>query len=183
MRSRQMLVHAIHPQAYFPYAQASMLQQSHMLQQRQQQPQPGEGQPPQEALIAQLLQAGLLNGLQPQEIRIDGLPPEAVGPVALALANLRQRRGVPPQQQGAAAGGGEHQVADDGQQRPPQRLRVININLRFSIRTLLQLLVFAVVAYQVRLAPRSSLNLNSLTQHYKSIRLSQSFQFPVPQPR
>ena len=122
-----------------------MLQQSQQVQPPHQQ---GEGQLP-PGLIAQLLQAGLLNGHQNHEIRIEGLPPDAIGPVAQALANLRQRRGF--QHQGARDGV-EQRAADEanGQQRQPRRLRVININLRLSIRTLLQMLVFAVVAYQVR---------------------------------
>ena len=104
-----------------------------------------------QTVVAQLIQAGLANG---QEIRIEGLPPEVIGPVALALQNLRQRRppggGVGGQQQPGAGNQlrmGEFNVHAA---RPPRRFRIININLNLSIRTVLQILVFAMVLYQVQ---------------------------------
>lgn len=97
-------------------------------------------------LQQQLLQAGLLNG---QEIRVEGLPADAVGPVATALINLmRHRRGggnAAQQQLGQqlnAGGGGLHP--------PRQNRRMLRINVRLSIRTILQVLVFGMVLYQVR---------------------------------
>ena len=119
-------------QAYFPYMQGAM-------QQQQQQQAPAQQYPLPQSVLAQLIQAGLLNG---QEIRIEGLPQDALGPVAMALANLRQRRvGGQQQQQAGVQMGGFNA-------RPPRRLRVINLNLNLSIRTLLQILVFAMVMYQ-----------------------------------
>ena len=113
-----------------------------------------------QSVVAQLIQAGLANG---QEIRIEGLPPEVIGPVAMALQNLRQRRpqagaaaaaGAGAQQQGGVAGmfNGLRDlnvpVGGVGA-RAPRRMRIININFNVSIRTILQIIVFAMVLYQV----------------------------------
>lgn len=75
------------------------------------------------------------------EIRIDGVRQDALGPLAMALAHLRQRRGG----QQAVGGAHQHGVHAHARQRRPR-----GITLRISVRTILQVLVFAMVLYQVR---------------------------------
>lgn len=78
-----------------------------------------------------------------------GAPPDVI---AMALANLRQRRRGPPGPAGAAAGGPAHDHrhphAHGAAAAAPAR-RGGRISIRISTRTLLQMLVFAVVLYQV----------------------------------
>lgn len=74
------------------------------------------------------------------EIRIDGVRQDALGPLAMAVAHLRQRRGG-----NQAIGAHQHGMHMHARQRRPR-----GITLRISVRTILQVLVFAMVLYQVR---------------------------------
>ncbi|GAX82566.1 hypothetical protein CEUSTIGMA_g9992.t1 [Chlamydomonas eustigma] len=134
------------PQPYYPMLmpQPSSLSVNQTLRQQQQyhaQQQQQDLQP----LVAQLVQAGVLNG---QEIRIEGLPHEAIGPLALALAQYR----VQQQQQRGRAGAGlqlgnNGAAAAAGALNVP-RVRRMRLNIRLSMRALLQVLFFGMLMYQ-----------------------------------